>query len=106
VETKVNILNDQNLLDLGIQEYGTPAAAFDIAVANGIAISDALDPGGELILPTETTEVNAEVLGYYKKHQIYPATGNNLDPFAGSAPCSNPYNLEDYFAEQYAECQT
>lgn len=70
----VIILNHQSLFDLALQEYGYPEAAFDLALANGMALSDELTVGDELVLPNLDEQRARDILAYYKANAITPAT--------------------------------
>ncbi|MGY0426003.1 MAG: hypothetical protein ACWIPI_04120 [Polaribacter sp.] len=67
------VIYNQNLLDIAIQEYGTPYAVFDLAAVNDLSITDDLEEGVALELPKNSFE-EKEVADYYKKKQIRPAT--------------------------------
>ncbi len=72
---KVILLNNQNLLDIAIQEYGTVAAVFDLALSNSLSITDATEVGKQISLINTTKDV--EIFNFYKKNQIKPATDNS-----------------------------
>lgn len=59
----------QTLLDIAIRECGTIEAAWDIATANDVAITDL--PDNVKI----TGVVNSRVVKYYTSNGIIPATG-------------------------------
>ncbi|SHK69886.1 hypothetical protein [Epilithonimonas mollis] len=67
------VLHNQSILDFAIQHTGSVANAFEIAKANGLAISDNLVPGMELIIPG-TSENDTDILNYYTSKVIQPAT--------------------------------
>ncbi len=77
----------QNLLDIALQSTGNAETALDIALANGLCLSDDLTVG----LPIDiagTLAVNENVRNTYRTQTIYPATGitaaNTADaPFEG-----------------------
>lgn len=68
------VIYNQNLLDIAIQEYGDPCAAFDLAIQNKVNITDALPVGFELKTPI-SNYLNNDVLEYFKRKGIQPATG-------------------------------
>ena len=70
-------MHNQSLMDISIQEYGTLEAMFDMAVTNGISITDELTVGSQIDVP-ESTSVQKEVLAYYQKNNIHPATGSTI----------------------------
>ncbi len=73
----ITVIEDQSLLDIAIQYYGNVCAAFDLAVANKISITDVLVPGQQLIKIAEEFK-NKDVLQYYSARAIIPATGLTL----------------------------
>ena len=74
---KPRVIYNQNLLDIAIQEYGTPYAVFDLAIVNGLGITDDLEEGIILELAKNSFEEN-EAADYYKKKQIGPATATKI----------------------------
>ena len=70
----VIVRNNQSLFDIAIQEYGTVESVFDLAMANGLGITGILTAGQVLKAP-ESEYINAEVVAYYKKNDLHPATG-------------------------------
>ncbi len=71
---KVIVLNNQSLIDVAIQHTGTIENAFKIAVANGLSLTDDLEPGAQLIIPADV-EMNNDVVSYFSAKGIQPATG-------------------------------
>lgn len=71
---KVIVLNNQSLIDVAIQHTGTIENAFKIAVANGLSLTDELEPGAQLIIPADV-EINNDVVSYFFAKGIQPATG-------------------------------
>ena len=71
---KVIVLNNQSLIDVAIQHTGTIENAFKIAVANGLSLTDELEPGAQLIIPADV-DVNNDVVSYFSAKGIQPATG-------------------------------
>ena len=69
----VTVLHNQSLLDFAIQHTGSVDNAFAIAKENGLAVSDVLTPGTELIIP-ESIENDSAVLNYYVAKKVQPAT--------------------------------
>jgi hypothetical protein len=68
---EVKVLNGQSLFDIAIQAAGSVEAAFDIALANGIGITDDLPAGTVLVIPAV---LNRRVADYYRANDIKPAT--------------------------------
>jgi hypothetical protein len=76
------VLDRQNLLDLAIQQYGTAEAAFELALANDISLTDDLVAGQELLFkPVEAS--NKAIADYYANRQLKPATGLSIEDTAG-----------------------
>lgn len=96
IMNKVRVLQRQSLLDIALQETGTIEAAFDIAVANGISITDYV-PGTILTIP-DTAPVNEQILAYYKTNFISPATSEEF-----KITSSGLYVDEGYWDEGYTE---
>lgn len=77
----------QNLLDIALQSTGNADTALDIALANGLCLSDDLTVGQPIDI-VDTLAVNENVRNIYRTQTIYPATGittaNTADaPFEG-----------------------
>lgn len=77
----------QNLLDLALQATGDADTALDIALTNGLCLSDDLTVGQPIDI-ADTLAVNENVRNTYRTQTIYPATGittaNTADaPFEG-----------------------
>ena len=68
---EVKVKDRQNLLDMAVQIAGSMEAAFDLAVANGVSLTDTLDDGQ--ILDTVAAE-NADTVRRYSVQGIQPAT--------------------------------
>lgn len=66
------VLSGQSLIDVAIQCCGSAEAAYDIAVLNGLSITDDLTAGLELTIPAA---VNSSIVSYYTQKGIKPATG-------------------------------
>ena len=69
----VTVLHNQSLFDISIRYTGTIENAFKIAVANGLSLTDELEPGAQLIIPE--VEMNNDVVNYFSAKGIQPATG-------------------------------
>ncbi|MBP1637447.1 MAG: hypothetical protein H6Q18_236 [Bacteroidetes bacterium] len=70
----------QTFIDLAIQACGSPEAAFDFALLNGVSLTDDPGVGVELAVPPV---VNTAIATYYANKKLYPATG-----FTGEVPVS------------------
>lgn len=78
---KITVKHSQSVFDVSIQEYGTVEAALEIAFANDVSLTEELIAGDELELP-EFENTNPEIMAYYNKHQIKPATALSDADFA------------------------
>jgi hypothetical protein len=72
----IKALQNQSLLDIAIQEFGSAEAAFDIALLNDLSITDELTAGQVLEIPFfEKMEfANRPIADYYKNRGLKPAT--------------------------------
>lgn len=69
---KVQIYENQSLLDLAMQTTGEASNAIFIAKANDMAISDEVEAGTELIIPELI--INDDIKRYYEANKVLPAT--------------------------------
>lgn len=70
---KVTVLPRQTISDIAIQIYGDIRAVIDLAVANGIGVTDDIEPGTELECPDVVYD--PYVQSYVIRNGISPATG-------------------------------
>ncbi|MDR3326900.1 MAG: LysM domain-containing protein [Prevotellaceae bacterium] len=75
----ITALNNQSLFDIAIQEFGSADAAFDIALANDISITQTLETGRVLQLPTAIERFNRPIADYYKNRRLSPATASDTN---------------------------
>jgi hypothetical protein len=68
----MKIKTGQSLFDIAIQHCGSAEAAFDLAVLNGVSLTDDISAGIELELPPV---VNKNTVNYYANKSISPCTG-------------------------------
>ena len=99
----VKVLNNQNLFNIAIQEYGTVEAVFELAMAKNLSITDELTTGEKLVIP-ETSPItglaivkNIEVLSYYKKNEIKPATAMPIEPATMQLKYGDINMISNYF---------
>lgn len=69
--------NNQSLFDIAIQETGSIDTVMEIADANNVATTQLLEIGQDIVIPEEL-EGNPELLKYYKRNGIRPATGKTI----------------------------
>ena len=67
------------MFDIAVQACGSVEAVFAVAQLNGLAITDALAPGQELLVPGP---VNKLIAGYYRMTRLRPATGIAVEEMA------------------------
>ncbi len=72
----IKIQPGQSLLDAALERCGSAECAFDIAMANGIGVSDEVASGQELL---GVDAVNTGVVNYYSVNRISPASSTNID---------------------------
>lgn len=68
---ETQIIIKQSLLDVAIQQCGAATAAFELAVLNGLSVSNELAPGQ---LVNSDTVADASVADYYRNRNLKPAT--------------------------------
>lgn len=71
---KISVLPLQSLLDLAIQHTGSVENAFDLALANGLSLTDDLEAGDWLVANSQELKANKDILSYYTAKNIQPAT--------------------------------
>ncbi|MCD7973985.1 MAG: hypothetical protein LUG18_15215 [Candidatus Azobacteroides sp.] len=65
------VRNKQTLFDLAIQYCGQAESVFDVALANGLSITDRLTPGETLKMPPVEKK---RIVEYFAVNQFIPAT--------------------------------
>ena len=69
-------LQGQSIFDIAVQELGSAEAVYDLAVLNGLSVTDVLEIGQEILLPAVS---NKTIADYYSNKLIKPATGDNFE---------------------------
>jgi len=69
----VIVLSGQSVLDIAIQTTGSAESALQIAIANGISVTDDLPVGAEVAL---VPVINKPAYDYYQNRRLFPATAN------------------------------
>jgi hypothetical protein len=59
---EVEVKYNQSIIDIAIEHLGSAEMALDIALLNGISITDVLVPGTSLLLPEVRKTINTEAL--------------------------------------------
>lgn len=70
---KIRVLHSQSLLDISLQHTGTAESVFELALANGLSLTDNLSAGTFLSFE-EDIQPEKEILNYYTAKKIHPAT--------------------------------
>lgn len=77
----VVVKHNQAIVDISMQEFGSADYVFDIAVLNGMAITDRLTAGSQLMLPViNNTTLEKEISLLLKKRMNSPASDDNDPP--------------------------
>lgn len=71
---KVKVLASQNMFDIAIEHTGSEKNAFIIATHNRKSVTEKLEAGSELEIPS-TVSIDVQTLNYYKSRELHPATG-------------------------------
>lgn len=69
----IKILKGQSLFDIAIQSAGSIEHIFELAIENNISITESLDAGTQIIVP-DNIELNSNVVSYYTRNSLKPAT--------------------------------
>ena len=78
-------IENQNLWDMALMVTGHAEGIIALALANDKSITDELTPGEVLV--TDVPVLDADIVGYYRRHQVRPATA--VGPIeAVKDPCS------------------
>ncbi|MEO0337578.1 MAG: LysM domain-containing protein [Bacteroidota bacterium] len=77
---KVIVSPDQSVFDIALQYLGSAEMAFKIAELNGIAVSDELQVGQQLIIPDV---VDQRVVKVYKELDLFPASAVDVEVQTG-----------------------
>jgi hypothetical protein len=76
---QTTVLHNQTLLDIAIQADGDVLSAFEWAIANGLSITDDLDPG-QMLLDSNSSYINTDVADYFKSKKQIAATAMKRPP--------------------------
>ncbi|SHJ76254.1 hypothetical protein SAMN02745146_0103 [Hymenobacter daecheongensis DSM 21074] len=92
MDSSTVVTEGQTLLDIALREYGDVAAVFRLAEDNGLAITDALQPGQVLGLSL-TRIARPELVQYFAQRQQMINTGS-LPP-TGPEPTTGLIDHDD-----------
>jgi hypothetical protein len=73
--------NNQSLLDISIQAFGTLESLMSIAFNNDVSVTDELTVNDELLL-SDFNNGETEIMAFYKKNNLTPATALTDADFA------------------------
>lgn len=73
---KIQVYENQSLIDLAIATTGKPENFLKIAMANDLVPTAKLEAGTELTIP-DGLEVDNDIVRYYQANGIQPATALN-----------------------------
>ena len=82
----------QSLVDVAIQELGTVAALFELADAQGLALTDALTPGQVLGVPASPA-AQPRLVAYFSGRAQRINTGDDV---AASPPSLHDFDFPDF----------
>lgn len=94
----VTVSAGQSLLDLAAQALGSTGAAYALATANGLAVTDPLTPGQVLRLPAVAAP---DVAGYFTGRSQRINTGDRLQS-TPPQPVLRDHHALDYDTRDYA----
>lgn len=72
------VKNGQSLFDIALQMCGNAESAFDLALMNGLAVSDELTNGQVLELPAVAEK---QIVQQYAVDNVFPATAITADQY-------------------------
>lgn len=85
----------QNLLDIALQTTGDAETALDIALSNGLCLSNDLTVGQRIDID-DTLVINENIRNTYRTQTIYPATG-----ITAANSSSAPFEGIEFWAIEY-----
>jgi hypothetical protein len=68
----------QTVFDIALRELGDPSGVFVILAANAFLRMDYCLPAGVKILIPDGNIIRADIVDYYSRNNIYPATGDGV----------------------------
>ena len=97
--TSTTITAGQSLLDVALQEYGSVDALFALADANGLAVTDPLTAGQELVLVPVPVGYYVGLGDYFRRRKQRLNTGDV--PPAPPLPRAPRYFSSSFFKPDY-----
>lgn len=103
---KIKVHSFQSMIDIAVQEYGSPEGVIAIAVANNMSPTAELIAGSNILVPKLDVETpQRRVLRDYKEQMIIPATGmipdDILEFLEGDCDCGE---FTDEFSFEFTSC--
>lgn len=89
--TNTTAIDEQSLVDIAIEKYGSVAGLVELALLNGKSITSLLQVG-EVLQVGEA--VNKDVVQYFKERNLKVATGQRV--IILPAPTSTDFNSTDF----------
>jgi hypothetical protein len=77
----MKVLQGQGVIDIAIQECGSLESIFDVALKNGISITDELSVAQEVSIPEKT---DPDIASHYRNRMIRPRTYPSDDEVAST----------------------
>ncbi|GLB51697.1 hypothetical protein NBRC110019_07360 [Neptunitalea chrysea] len=74
------VINNQSVLDLAIEMHGSVEQAMQLAIKNGISLTEVLNPGMQINDADNTDFENKDVAKYFKKKKQKIATATTEQP--------------------------
>lgn len=74
--SKISTIAKQSLFDMANQECGSITAVFEMALANDISITDIIEPGTKIKVPSP---INPDIANYFKGKNKKIATAIELE---------------------------
>jgi hypothetical protein len=91
------VSHGQSLFDICLHKLGDVAALFDLADANGLAITDMLTPGQTLVVP-ESAYTRPQIAAYFANRTQRINTGDDAAP-----PWDPPTLARDFSPLDYSD---
>lgn len=101
MKQKVKILAGQSLLDIAIQECGTLEGVIELALLNGISVTESLIAVNDL--NTDIGIYDLEIATFFKRKSLLPATA--LTAPIQPQPCANLFAPGLFAPGLFASCE-
>ncbi len=71
----ITVISNQNIFDLAIQELGTFEEVLELAILNGISVTDLIEPGQNFLVKGTPKK---DIKNFFKNQDLNIATGYNF----------------------------